>query len=288
MNDKRTTEDKTESSAQAAGKSYTALYKIIKKLRAPGGCPWDREQTPLSLRSALLEETYEALDALNEYEQGAQSAHVKEELGDVILNASMIGYMFEQEGDFRLADVLDDVCEKLVRRHPHVFPESTGKANALEKAETPEQVLAQWEAIKAGVEGRSAGKSILDGVGQGLDPLTRSLKLQKKAAKQGFDWSDTAGVRAKVFEEIAETDEAVRARERAAVEDEIGDLFFALVNWARHLHISPAVALEKANAKFRRRFAHVERRCKELNIEMKKENLDTMDSFWDEAKKNGR
>ncbi len=305
--------------AAKAASSYKNLYEIIKTLRAPGGCPWDREQTPFTLRTTLLEETYEALEAINEaYENAPVSPestfpspataipaassteaciHVKEELGDVMLNVSMIAYMFEQEGAFTVSDVLDSVCEKLVRRHPHVFPESSGKSAVLGETKTAEQVLTQWEAIKQKVEGRT-GKSILDEVSKGLEPLTRAYKMQKKAAKKGFDWSDISAVRAKVFEEIAELDEAIAAADTHAdngssgsapdmrhSEEEFGDILFALVNWARHLHIDPAVALERANAKFRKRFTYVENACRERGIEMKKENLQAMDALWDEAKR---
>lgn len=312
--------------ADKAASGFKALYEIIKTLRAPGGCPWDREQTPLTLRTTLLEETYEALEAINEvYENAPVSSepifpspataisaassaeaciHAKEELGDVMLNVSMIAYMFEQEGAFTVSDVLDSVCEKLVRRHPHVFPESSGKSAVLGETKTAEQVLTQWEAIKQKVEGR-AGKSILDEVSKGLEPLTRAYKMQKKAAKKGFDWSDISAVRAKVFEEIAELDEALAGDKSYTVgngdtpaagsgveadllrhsEEEFGDILFALVNWARHLHIDPAVALERANAKFRKRFTYVENECRDRGIEMKKENLQTMDALWDEAKR---
>lgn len=287
--------------AAKAASSYKNLYEIIKTLRAPGGCPWDREQTPLTLRTTLLQETYEALEAINEAYEDAPSAeaciHAKEELGDVMLNISMIAYMFEQEGAFTVSDVLDGVCEKLVRRHPHVFPESSGKAVALGDTKTAEQVLTQWEAIKQKVEGRT-GKSILDEVSKGLEPLTRAYKMQKKAAKKGFDWSDISAVRAKVFEEIAELDEALAGADTHAAngspgsapdmrhsEEEFGDILFALVNWARHLHIDPAVALERANAKFRKRFTYVENECRNRGIEMKKENLQAMDALWDEAKR---
>ena len=312
--------------AAKAASSYKNLYEIIKTLRAPGGCPWDREQTPFTLRSTLLEETYEALEAINEvYENAPVSSepifpspataisaassaeaciHAKEELGDVMLNVSMIAYMFEQEGAFTVSDVLDSVCEKLIRRHPHVFPESSGKSAVLGETKTTEQVLTQWEAIKQKVEGR-AGKSILDEVSKGLEPLTRAYKMQKKAAKKGFDWSDISAVRAKVFEEIAELDEALAGDKSYTVgnedtpaagsgveadllrhsEEEFGDILFALVNWARHLHIDPAVALERANAKFRKRFTYVENECRDRGIEMKKENLQAMDALWDEAKR---
>ena len=312
--------------ADKAASGFKALYEIIKTLRAPGGCPWDREQTPLTLRTTLLEETYEALEAINEaYENAPVSSepifpspataipvassaeaciHAKEELGDVMLNVSMIAYMFEQEGAFTVSDVLDSVCEKLIRRHPHVFPESSGKSAVLGETKTAEQVLTQWEAIKQKVEGR-AGKSILDEVSKGLEPLTRAYKMQKKAAKRGFDWSDISGVRAKVFEEIGEFEEALAGDKSYTVgnedtpaagsgveadllrhsEEEFGDILFALVNWARHLHIDPAVALERANAKFRKRFTYVENECRDRGIEMKKENLQTMDALWDEAKR---
>ena len=312
--------------ADKAASGFKALYEIIKTLRAPGGCPWDREQTPLTLRTTLLEETYEALEAINEaYENAPVSSeppfpspataipavpsaesciHAKEELGDVMLNVSMIAYMFEQEGAFTVSDVLDSVCEKLIRRHPHVFPESSGKSAVLGETKTAEQVLTQWEAIKQKVEGR-AGKSILDEVSKGLEPLTRAYKMQKKVAKRGFDWSDISGVRAKVFEEIGEFEEALAGDKSYTVgnedppaagsgveadllrhsEEEFGDILFALVNWARHLHIDPAVALERANAKFRKRFTYVENECRDRGIEMKKENLQTMDALWDEAKR---
>ena len=293
--------------ADKAASGFKALYEIIKTLRAPGGCPWDREQTPLTLRTTLLEETYEALEAINEAYADAPSAeaciHAKEELGDVMLNVSMIAYMFEQEGTFTVSDVLDSVCEKLIRRHPHVFPESSGKSAVLGETKTAEQVLTQWEAIKQKVEGR-AGKSILDEVSKGLEPLTRAYKMQKKAAKRGFDWSDISGVRAKVFEEIGEFEEALAGDKSYTVgngdtpaagsstetdmrhsEEEFGDILFALVNWARHLHIDPAVALERANTKFRKRFTYVENECRDRCIEMKKENLQAMDALWDEAKR---
>ena len=315
---------KKQKGADKAASGFKALYEIIKTLRAPGGCPWDREQTPLTLRTTLLEETYEALEAINEaYENAPVSSeppfpspttaipavpsaeaciHAKEELGDVMLNVSMIAYMFEQEGAFTVSDVLDSVCEKLVRRHPHVFPESSGKSAVLGETKTAEQVLTQWEAIKQKVEGR-AGKSILDEVSKGLEPLTRAYKMQKKVAKRGFDWNDISGVRAKVFEEIGEFEEALAGDKSYTVgngdtpaagsstetdmrhsEEEFGDILFALVNWARHLHIDPAVALERANAKFRKRFTYVEKACRERSIEMKKENLQAMDALWDEAK----
>lgn len=279
------------------GESFENFLTIIKKLRAPDGCPWDREQTPLSMRKDLLEEVYEALDAINEDD----SEHVKEELGDVLLNTTLIAYMYEQAGDFTVADVLDEVAEKLVRRHPHVFPESEGQQNAMENVKSSEEVLAQWDAIKRGVEGRKGKTSILDEVSKGLPPLMRAYKIQKKVSKKGFDWTDAEGPRLKLLEEIAELDEVVAVKTCApcgetcndscdtailsAIEDEAGDLLFAAVNWIRHLGVDPSVALTRANEKFRHRFMYVEQTAKEQGIPMCAENLEKMDALWDDAKR---
>ena len=287
--------------AEKTAAAYKRLYETIRTLRAPGGCPWDREQTPLTMRRDLIEETFEAVDAVST----GDAAHAKEELGDVILNASMIAYMYEQQNDFSVAEALDELTDKLIRRHPHVFPQSEGMSEVTEKVTTGEEVLNQWDRIKENVEGRKSVKTILDEVPEGFPPLLRAYKMQKKAAKKGFDWSDVSAVRAKVFEEIGEFEEALAGDKSYTVgngdtpaagsgveadllrhsEEEFGDILFALVNWARHLHIDPAVALERANAKFRKRFTYVENECRDRGIEMKKENLQTMDALWDEAKR---
>lgn len=268
--------------------AFGRLYEIIGKLRAPDGCPWDRKQTPETMRENLVEEAFEAVDAIN----AGDASHVKEELGDVILNAGMIAYMYEQKGEFSLANVLNDISDKVVRRHPHVWPESEGQKAALKGgAKTADDVLVQWDAIKNGVEGRAGTESVLDEVSAGLPPLMRACKLQKKAAKKGFDWTDTTPVKNKVLEEFEEVQgaaakDAAAGLEKASAEteSEIGDLLFAVVNLARHLKVDPTLAMERANEKFYRRFSYVEKKMAEAGLEMSHDTMKEMDSFWDEAK----
>ncbi|MDR1430236.1 MAG: nucleoside triphosphate pyrophosphohydrolase [Spirochaetaceae bacterium] len=254
--------------------AFAALYNVIVKLRAPGGCPWDREQTPLSLRGDLVEETYETLEAIDE----KNPAHIKEELGDLFLLVTMLSYMHEQEGLFSVAAVLDGVAEKLIRRHPHVF----GDVKVRDSAE----VLDNWARIKVEQEGRRPKDSILDEVSPALPPLEKAYKLQKKAAKSGFDWPDSAAVMDKLREEMEEVREAMEIRDGGeALEGELGDLLFSAVNLCRAFKIDPSVALQRTNAKFIKRFRHVERSMKETGAEMKQENLALMDRYWEEAKK---
>ncbi|MCM1321226.1 MAG: nucleoside triphosphate pyrophosphohydrolase [Bacteroides sp.] len=273
----------TENTAAAA---FNRLYTIIRCLRAPDGCPWDKEQTPLSMRGDLIEETFEAVEAISQ--QDAQ--HSCEELGDVFLNTAMIAYMHEQSGAFSVADSLNGVSEKLIRRHPHVFPESAGKIAANEKkAQTPEEVLAQWDAIKSNVEGR-AGKSILDEISAGVPPLLYAYKIQKKAARKGFDWTSAEPVYDKVTEELNEVraaaeDSAGDDRSLLNIEAEIGDLLFSAVNLARMLGVNPETALSRSNEKFCRRFKYVEQRMSAEGIPMDQAHMEKMDFFWNEAKK---
>lgn len=281
-------------SEQETEKAFGRLYSIIKRLRAPDGCPWDREQTPLTMRSDLIEETFEAVDAISQND----APHVKEELGDVFLNTAMIAYMNEQLGNFTAAEALNDVSDKIIRRHPHVFPNSEGQQNALEGgAKTAEQVLTQWDAIKRGVENRG-GKSILDEVPKGFPPLLKAYKMHKKAAKAGFDWENADGVFEKLNEELAELkeaaaieadakDEAQKEACHAATEAELGDVLSCIVNIARKLKIDPNVAMEKANSKFYRRFSSVEAQAKALNKDIKECSMEELESFWQNAKKAG-
>lgn len=266
---------------------FTQLYTIIMQLRNPnGGCPWDIEQTPMSLRSTLLEETYETIDAIEEIAADPHAApHVAEELGDVMLNAVMIAYMFEQKKDFSVADVLRQVNEKLIRRHPHVFGQTEGFhfSSESEKPSTAQTVLEQWDAIKEKVEGRTA-QSVLDSVPKHFPPILRAVKLQKKAAKKGFDWDSADDVWKKIDEEWKELHAAIEEHDAAHIEEEFGDLFFAFINLARHLHINPSLALSSTNTKFERRFRFVEQKMHEAAIPCTHENLMQMDSFWNEAK----
>ncbi|MDR0389879.1 MAG: nucleoside triphosphate pyrophosphohydrolase [Spirochaetaceae bacterium] len=258
---------------KSAAEAFTGLCEVVAKLRAPDGCPWDREQTPASLRGDLVEETYETLEAIDE----KNPDHIREELGDLFLLVTMLSYMHEQEGLFSVADVLDGVSEKLIRRHPHVF----GDVKVRDSAE----VLDNWARIKVEQEGRKPKDSILDEVSSSLPPLEKAYKLQKKAAKSGFDWPDLAGVMGKLREEMEEVSEVIAAGDSGeTLEGELGDLLFSAVNLCRFFKVDPALALQRTNAKFVKRFTHVERRMKEAGAEMKQENLAVMDRYWEEAK----
>jgi len=252
--------------------SFKALYDTVVKLRSPGGCQWDREQTPSSLRSTLVEETYECLEAIDE----GDPDHIAEEMGDLFLQAVLISYIFEEEGKFTVADALTKINEKLIRRHPHVF-------NGLKVKDTNE-VLNNWDMIKREQEGKKPKESILDDVAIGFPQMERAYKLQKKAAKVGFDWPSTEGVIAKIKEELEETQQVISDVQKT--EEELGDLLFSVINLCRFLKIDPSAALRRTNSKFVERFKYVEKKMKESGQEMKKENLDVMDKYWNESKEN--
>jgi len=269
-------------------RAYQKLYDIVVRLRAPDGCPWDREQTPLSLRSDLIEETYECVEAINEQDP----SHVKEELGDIYFSATLIAYIYEQAGLFSVAEMLEDASEKYIRRHPHVFTKADSTIGTAE-------VLKNWEKIKIEQEGRKPKDSVLDEVNRGLPPVDRAWKIQKKAAKAGFDWPDATGAFAKVREELGEVEEAAanaaintaaaqNSGADIALEGEIGDLLFSVINLCRFFDIEPSVALQRTNVKFTERFKHVEKRMKETAQEMNAQNLAMMDQYWDEAKLSGK
>ena len=257
--------------------AFGRLYDIVVRLRGPGGCPWDQEQTAYSLRSDLIEETYECIEAIDEKDP----AHIREELGDIFLLVTMLAYIHEEENAFSLVDVLQTVCEKLVRRHPHVFGEI--------KVRDSGEVLDNWAKIKVEQEGRKPKDSILDEVGSGFPPLDRAWKLQKKAAKAGFDWPNIEGVTEKIKEELAETMAAVTDGGESPgekTEEELGDLLFSVINLCRYLKVDPSVALRRTNSKFIRRFKYMEKKMKETGQEMKPENLGLMDRYWNAAKIN--
>jgi tetrapyrrole methylase family protein/MazG family protein len=254
--------------------AFARVYEVMKKLRSPGGCPWDREQTPASVRGNLVEEAYECVEAIS----SGDGEHIKEELGDVYLVATFMAYMYEEEGAFTVAGVLDGLADKLIRRHPHVFGTNSS-------ADTPDKVVAQWNDIKVSVEGKKPKDSVIDGVSQALPPLERAYKIQKKAAKAGFDWNEAEDVWAKVREETGEAHAACAEGDADKIEDELGDLFFSLVNLARFLKVDPSLALSRAVTKFSRRFKEVEKRMKEDGLALGKENFAAMDALWDEVKK---
>lgn len=253
--------------------AFERLHAIIRRLRAPDGCPWDREQTPESLRGNLIEETYELVEAIDEKDP----SHVREEAGDLYLIVTMIAEMYEERGQFTVADSLNDISDKLIRRHPHVFGDS--------EASTPDAVIVQWNKIKETVEGRAPKDSVLDEVSRALPPMERAYKLQKKASKAGFDWKDSGGVFAKLREEIAEAEQARDREDERALEAEVGDLLFSAINVSRFLDVDPAVALNGAISRFSSRFRHVERSMKAQGVSLSAENMARMDALWDEAKK---
>ena len=247
------------------------LVDVMRTLREPGGCPWDREQTHASIRSNMIEEVYEYLEAVD----AEDTEGMREELGDILMQIVFHARMAEEAGRFDLQDVIDEVVDKLIRRHPHVFGET--------KVTGSDEVLVNWEAIKK--TEKTERKHVLDGVTQGLPALLRAYKLQSKAAKVGFDWPDVKGVWDKVQEELAELQEALASGDRAAAENELGDVLFALVNYARHQKIEPEVALNGTNNRFAKRFAHVESCVEESGKAWQDFSLDELDQFWDEAKR---
>ena len=251
---------------------FDRFLGIVRRLRAPEGCPWDAAQTPRSMRASLVEELYECLDAID----GSDDSNLREELGDLYLLVTLIAVMKEQEGAFTVADVLEGICGKLIRRHPHVFGDSSARSFA--------EVLAQWEAIKADEKGPARPGSALDGLPGSLPPLERAFAIQRKAAKTGFDWPDAAPVWEKLDEEIAELREAVASGDQSKVENEVGDMLFTVVNLSRALGIDPGLALRGSNGKFERRFRQVETRLREAGMDPASAGLQRMDAIWNQLK----
>ena len=252
--------------------SFEAFQEVVARLRAPDGCPWDRKQTHKSLRRFLVEETYEVLEAIDHEDWAA----LKEELGDVLLQVALHTQIAWEEGEFTYPELFAAITRKMIHRHPHVFGEV--KVNGVE------DVLRNWEALKAqekAAKGEAPAESALDGIPKGLPALMQAEKLQKKAAKVGFDWDDVADVWAKVYEELDEVKGAATEAERAA---ELGDLLFAVVNLARWYGVHPEDALREANARFKRRFQEVERRARAQGRDLKAMSLEEMDALWEAAK----
>ena len=260
--------------------SFDRLTNTMRRLRAPGGCPWDAEQTYESLAPYLLEETYEAFDAIFEAANGAPE-HLREELGDVLLQVVFHSVIAEERGDFTIDDVTRGVTEKLVLRHPHVFADKS--------LETAEDVVKNWDELKR-LERAATGKpekpkdSILDDVPVTFSGLLEANKITKKVAKVGFDWENANQIFDKLTEEIDELKAAMQAENQINVEEEIGDLLFAVVNLARHLKVEPEVALKQTNRKFRRRFAFIEKSLKAENKDLQAATLQEMDALWNKAK----
>jgi tetrapyrrole methylase family protein/MazG family protein len=248
------------------------FQETIARLRAPDGCPWDREQTHLSIRGNLLEEAYEVLEALDREDPLA----LTEELGDLLLQILLHAQIATEGGEFRMADVVAGIDAKIHRRHPHVF--------GAEKVEGVGQVLRNWEEIKAEERNgqKKGGKGLFDGVPLALPALEQAVSYQKRAARVGFDWPTIEGVKAKVAEELQELEEARDADER---EHELGDVFFAVVNLARWLKVDAESALRRSNSRFRERFGYMETAAARIGKPIKEMTLEEMDALWEEAKK---
>ena len=249
------------------------LVTIMARLRGENGCPWDLEQTHLTLKKYLIEEAYECLDAID----SGNDDMLADELGDVLLQVVFHCQIASEEKRFDLERVAETISDKLVRRHPHVFGE--------QQLDTAGEVLAQWEDIKKSEKASEERHSVLDGVPSGLPALMKAEKLQKKAAKAGFDWSDTSQVLDKLKEEISELEDALENDTNIAME--YGDVLFSLVNLARFLKLDPEDALRQTNGKFDARFRYIESRLAEKGSSPESSSLEEMDQLWDEAKKQG-
>jgi MazG family protein len=262
-------------------KPFDDLVSVMARLRAPGGCPWDREQTYTSLSQYLIEEAYETFDAIHEADSSGDTANLKEELGDLLLQVVFHSTIGAEKGDFTIDEVAAGVTQKLVLRHPHVFGDA--------KMERAEDVLDNWDQLKAD-ERLASGKkvkerdSILDEVPVHFPALLEALKVTTKAAKVGFDWRNTDDIFAKLDEEVGELRSAIEENDRAAMDEEIGDLLFVIVNLARKLDIEPETALKKVNRKFRQRFRFIEKELKSQNKTPEESNLMEMDALWNAAK----
>jgi MazG family protein len=269
-----------------AGALFQESVAIMARLRGPGGCPWDREQSFATIRKYTLEETYEVLDAI----EREHWDDLGEELGDLLLQVLFYAQMGDEAGYFSIVDVLAHLNRKLIRRHPHVFGDEASAAAGnraqvdAAAASEPSGVLANWEAIKRAEKtaGKSDESSLLDGVPRSFPALLEATKLGSKAAKVGFDWPDRAGLLEKVEEECREIEiEVLAGAAPEAVEGEVGDLLFTVVNLARHLKVDPELALRRTNAKFRRRFAAMEQAS---GRELSERNAAELEALWAQAK----
>ena len=252
--------------------SLSKLIKITDTLMGEDGCPWDKVQTRESLKPYLVEETYEVLDALD----ANDPEKIKDELGDLLYQILFHSKISSLKGEFDFRDVIDNLSEKMVRRHPHVFKE--GELN------TPDQVVKQWEEIKRNEKNQANQKSILDNIPKNLPSLLRAQKLQKKAAKEGFDWDQISDVFDKLDEEIAEFKEAVLKKKSADIQNEIGDIIFVITNIAKFYKIDAEEALRSTNNKFIKRFQYIEQKIEEKGKTLKDSPLEEMERYWQEAK----
>ena len=273
---------RTKGKRDAAGEWFEKLVKLQARLRAPDGCPWDREQTHMTLRTYLIEEAYEVVEAL----ESGDDAKFAEELGDLLLQVVFHADIARSKGRFTAADVIQGIHDKMVRRHPHVFGEK--------RARDAKAVLKSWEKIKAeerkakgpdkDIEKGAKAASLLDGVSHALPGTMEGFQLTRRASRIGFDWDSADGVLEKLAEEAAELRKEISAGVAGRIEEEMGDLLFAAVNLARFLHVDPEIALKKANAKFAARFREMERLARDSGKDLADVPRATMESLWERAK----
>ena len=252
---------------------FESLVEVIATLRGENGCPWDREQTHTSLKSTLIEETYETVEAID----SGDPEKLKEELGDLLLNIMLQAQIAAENQDFDIYDVIDTLTEKLIRRHPHVFGDV--------QVDDAEEVVKNWEAIKRQEAGYEDRKSALDGIPNALPALLRGQKIQKRAARVGFDWDNIADVVAKVDEELAEVKESLHKNDPDATEMEIGDLLFAVVNLCRFVDLQAEETLRKSNRKFIARFKRMETELEKQGKTFTEQTLAELDEIWEKVKK---
>ena len=269
-----------------AGARFERLVEIMRTLRSPGGCAWDREQTVASLRPFVLEEAYEVVEAMDRNDRAA----LCEELGDLLLEAVFVAQICAEDGDFTIADAADAVTAKLIRRHPHVFAAGAAAGGAASGGSagdlSPVEVKRQWERIKreerAGAPADRA--TLLDGIPEALPSLLRASRIGARAANVGFDWDEAEQVIDKADEEMAELRDAIATGGRAQVEEELGDLLFTIANAARKLRVDPESALRTANTKFTRRFRAVERRLEDRGRSLQDASPDELEREWQAVK----
>jgi len=263
------------------GESFVQLVELMRRLRAPGGCPWDRDQTFQTIKPYMLEEAYEVAEAID----NEDFPHLREELGDLLLQVVFFSQMAADAGYFTVEDVVNAISDKLIRRHPHVFGDTS--------LDTPDQVKRKWSDLKEEEKKQAAAargeqyekrKSVLDGVSKGAPALMEAYQLTDRAAFVGFDWPNPEGIIEKMEEEIAELREARTGSDTDAVRDEVGDLLFTAVNLARGLGLEPESLLKRANRKFRGRFQWMEARLAEADRKPAETSLEDMEALWQRAK----
>lgn len=264
--------------AEASGEQFEALVRIMGRLRADNGCPWDREQTRETLKPFLIEEAYEVVEAIDE----GDPKHLMEELGDLLFQVVFHAQIAAERREFTIGQVLAATADKMMRRHPHVFGDGT--------ASTTHEVLEQWEELKREERNTAAAipASALDGVPRELPGLLRAQRLQDKASRTGFDWPEISGVMAKVEEELGELKEAIGSAVPEAVEEELGDVLFSLVNLARFLSLSAEEALRKSITRFSTRFQYIEEALQRDGRRLRETSLEEMERLWQQAKSHER